>query len=45
VADLTPVAAVAKGRPPMDDPFYRLPELAAGAGGLTNAEIDRTVYG
>ena len=45
VADLTPVAATARARPPASDPFYRLPQLAVSASGLTNAEIDRTVYG
>ncbi len=45
IADLTPVVAAGESRPPATDPFYRLPEWAAGAGGLTNEEIDRTVHG
>ena len=43
VCRLEPVQAQA---PAADDPFYRLPDLAAGKGtSLTNAEMDRIVYG
>jgi hypothetical protein len=31
--------------PTADDPIFRLHELAESIGPLTNAEIDRTVYG
>ena len=34
-----------RSRPPKDDPFYRLAELAEpGAGPLTNEEMDRIIY-
>lgn len=31
--------------PPADDPIYRLQELAEPIGPLTNAEMDRAIYG
>ena len=44
VADLVPVRKKPIQRPPSDDPFYRIAELAGKGKGLSNEEIDRLVY-
>lgn len=45
VANLTPPPTERRKRPPKDDPFYRLAELAGDLGeSLTNKDIDRIVY-
>jgi len=40
IVPLTPRAA-----PPVDDPIFRLHELAEPIGPMTNQEIDRAIYG
>ena len=44
IADLVPVRSGTRKRPPRDDPFYRLPEIAIKGQPLTNREIDRLLY-
>ncbi|HMC27431.1 MAG TPA: hypothetical protein VKM56_06520 [Verrucomicrobiae bacterium] len=44
VADLVPVKPDLKKRPPRNDPFYRLPEIAIDGQPLTNRDIDRLLY-
>jgi antitoxin (DNA-binding transcriptional repressor) of toxin-antitoxin stability system len=44
LADITPVKE-ASTRPPKEDPFYRIAELAADGPTLTNKDIDEELYG
>jgi len=44
IAELTPVRPKAS-RPPDDDPFYRICELAVEGPDLSNKEMDEVLYG
>ena len=44
VADLVPVKPDLKRRPPRNDPFYMLPEIAVDGQPLSNREMDRLLY-